>query len=754
MFSAGLILLCLRMGGELPEHRITADNAVIEQSCRIVIPPNTIIEDNDGDGVIHIRASNIVVEFAPGSELRGARPGTAPDQYRGCGIRVFDQQNVTIRGARISGFWTGIHATRADYLVLDGIDASDQRRARLLSTPAAEDAGDWLWPHKNDDQEWRKNYGAAICIEQSRAAAIRNCRVRDSQNGLILDRVAGTDVSSNEFSFLSGWGIAMWRSSGNKLMNNAVDFCVRGYSHGVYNRGQDSAGFLVFEQCSDNTFQYNSATHCGDGLFMFAGREALGEATAPTPNFDYKRRGCNDNMIANNDFSYAAAHGVEVTFSFSNVVMGNRIVGNAICGIWGGYSQETEINDNTIAENGEGAYGLERGGVNIEHGRRNGIFTNRFERNKCGVHLWWDADESILKLPWAVANGVESTANEIGENEFHSDDLALHFRGRGDVVLWKNLFVEVGAERKIEGDVSISPGPEVKAPPRVVPVGRLHLQRPIGQHSALAGRQNIIMTEWGPWDHQSPLVRRVGGEHASHVYELRKFSANLKLALSGENVELDPGPKQDEAGENAAPRTITVRARGDGAFPYVLTLDDGGVRREIRDTLVVARWSAIFLATPTDPRNDARQFAEVARQAAEIVPDDTKNADASPTSRAVVPIACVRSLPALRLKFGHGGPESIVPNWDGPKIGGDHFGMLATTRIPLSKGKWKITTMSDDGVRVTVDDKRIIDNWTWHVPTRDEATIDLEMDRTVEIAVEYFELDGFAVLEFDIARQN
>ena len=36
----------------------------------------------------------------------------------------------------------------------------------------------------------------------------------------------------------------MWRSSATSFHRNAFDFCVRGYSHGVYNRGQDSAGIL------------------------------------------------------------------------------------------------------------------------------------------------------------------------------------------------------------------------------------------------------------------------------------------------------------------------------------------------------------------------------------------------------------------------------------------------------------------------------------------------------------------------------
>lgn len=729
MLAIALVVLAWTAAADLPELRVMHDNTVVVESCRVVIPEGHVIEDADDNGVLHVQAAGITVEFAPGSVLRGARPGVMPDEYRGCGIRIADQPDVTIRGARLSGFWCGVHATRSDGLVLERIDTFDLRRARLKSTPAAEDASDWLWPHRNDEQEWRKQYGAAICIEQSRGVSVRECRARDGQNGLILDRVTAGDIRGNDFSFLSGWGIALWRSSGNKLLYNAVDFCIRGYSHGVYNRGQDSAGFLVFEQCSDNTFQHNSATHCGDGFFLFAGREALGEAPPPAADFDYRRRGCNDNVLADNDFSYAAAHGIEITFSFNNSVVRNRLVGNAICGIWGGYSQDTLIRDNLIADNGEGAYGLERGGVNIEHGRGNRIIANRFERNKCGVHLWWDADEKIAQTPWAVANGTASTENVIEENEFHGDELALQFRGASDVVLRRNRFIEVGQELKSDDGVTITRDTDGAASPRPAVSPPRSFASPIGGRAALAGRENIIMTEWGPWDHATPLLRRVGSDARAHRYEMRKFPPGTKAVLDGAGVVLD-APGDTRPADGSAARLLSVTAATAGVYPYILTVGDGATRREIRDTLVVADWEIEFIESPNDPREDDSFLAR---------PRD-----------GVRRVRATR--PELRLRFGNGGPQTVIPELKENWSRGDQFAVRARARIPLSRGKWTITTLSDDGVRVFVDERRIIDNWTWHVPTRDRADFELEEDRVVELRVEYFELNGYAVLELDIQR--
>ena len=63
---------------------------------------------------------------------------------------------------------------------------------------------------------------------------------------------------------------------------------------------------------------------------------------------------------------------------------------------------------------------------------------------------------------------------------------------------------------------------------------------------------------------------------------------------------------------------------------------------------------------------------------------------------------------------------------------------------------WEFTTLSDDGIRVIVDGKPVIENWAWHGPTRDAGTLELGEDKTIEIEVEHFEIDGYAVLELAI----
>jgi parallel beta-helix repeat protein len=298
--------------GKAPELVPDRDN--IEISASTTVKPGVYrIADGDGNGVIHVVGDNITVDFQ-GAELVGAADGQAADTYGGKGV-VITGKGVTVQNVKVRGFKVGIYAHDAPGLCIEDVDLSDNYRQRLKSTPQREATTDWLSPHHNDEQQWLTRYGAGLYIERSDKVMVRRVRARRGQNGIILDRVNDSRIYDNDCSFLSGWGLALWRSSRNIVSRNAFDFCVRGYSHGVYNRGQASAGILMFEQNNDNVIAENSATHCGDGIFGFGGSASLAGTG---------RTGNNGNLLIGNDFSYAAAHGIEMTFSFDNRLIDNR----------------------------------------------------------------------------------------------------------------------------------------------------------------------------------------------------------------------------------------------------------------------------------------------------------------------------------------------------------------------------------------------------------------------------------------------
>jgi parallel beta-helix repeat protein len=710
------VCLGLWVADDPPVVTLRSDDTVITQSCRIEIPPNLMLLDSNRDGVVHVAAADIVIEFERGAQLRGAERDAPPDTYEGFGIRVVGQRNVTVRGGRISGFRAGLWATDCPGLTLENIDASDGRRAHLDSDAEIEAEGDWLSPHHNDDHEWLRNYGSSIYVERSDRIVVRNCRVWHSQNALCLDRVNEARVYDNDFSFNSGWGIALWRSCRNVITRNALDFCIRGYSHGVYNRGQDAAGLLMFEQDSDNVIAENSVTHGGDGLFGWAGEEAM-RRTATHFGFwilDFglsraMRCGADRNLLIRNDFSYAAAHGIELTFSFDNQFLANRIVGNAICGIWAGYSQGTLIRGNEIADNGAAGYGLERGGVNIDSSRQNRIIGNKFSRNACGVHLWWQAKPNPGFADWIAASLPDWEGNVLAGNEFRGDELAFHFRGPGKVVLGTNAVrdvrreMEAAPETRLVRDDRLA-GESVELPSFPV-FGQTH---PVGARPELAGREHIIMTEWGPWDHATPLVWPLESTGGRQTLSLRQFGNRPSCTVEG---------VADWKLAGAGPEyTLTLAADKSGVHPYRVAVESGEFQREVRGALLVAEWQASCFRFAGDPVEEPDRWAAAGGP-------DTRTIRVSRLDDPDV----LDELKALPQPAG-ASADSAKQSW----------GLSARTDVPLKRGVWQIVVVAAGGVRVSVAGEKVIDAWERPGPARRLTGRYEAGDGTVALVVEQF----------------
>jgi GH43 family beta-xylosidase len=90
--------------------------------------------------------------------------------------------------------------------------------------------------------------------------------------------------------------------------------------------------------------------------------------------------------------------------------------------------------------------------------------------------------------------------------------------------------------------------------------------------------------------------------------------------------------------------------------------------------------------------------------------------------------------PTVDHDWGDGAP--------GDKLGADRFsarwtGML----VPAESGAYTLTTETDDGVRLWIDGKLVIDDWHGHFVTTNDASVVLQAGVPVPIRLEYFELD-------------
>ena len=114
----------------------------------------------------------------------------------------------------------------------------------------------------------------------------------------------------------------------------------------------------------------------------------------------------------------------------------------------------------------------------------------------------------------------------------------------------------------------------------------------------------------------------------------------------------------------------------------------------------------------------------------------------------------VAAIPGLRAEYFANyldlALEQIEPDVDhdwgdaapGPGVGADAFSARWTgLLVPPASGMYTLTTETDDGVRLWIDDQLVIDDWHGHFVTQTHATIALQAGVPVPIRLEYFELD-------------
>lgn len=390
---------------------------------------------------ITIRGDGITVDFT-GVTLEGSPPGVEPDQRNGVAVRI-DGDGVTVRGLHVKGYKVGVIASGASGLRFIDCRIEDMYRPRLRSGLEREGLGDWMSYHENDSGEWLR-FGAAVYLDDCDGAEVRGLVTRNGQCGLMMTRCDGAMIWNNDLSFMSAVGLGMYRGVNNRVMHNKIDWCVRGYSHGVYNRGQDSTGILLYEQSSRNVFAYNSVTHGGDGLFLWAGQDTM----------DTGEGGCNDNLFYGNDFSHAPTNGIETTFSRNDFV--NNKVHECWHAVWGGYSFDSRFLNNDFAYNGET--------IAIEHGRNITIRDNSFRYDHVALALWTNVAD--LNGGFSRFRTTRSRGHTIVGNTFSGiNGAVLNLRQSDDVTVSHNVSTggarvfDFASERvSVRRDLAYAPG--------------------------------------------------------------------------------------------------------------------------------------------------------------------------------------------------------------------------------------------------------------------------------------------------------
>ena len=711
-FSAILVLTSAAAAQDF-EVVVLEPGMTIDRSVRVRPGVYRLAAPADSGAAITIRGDSIVVDFRA-AVLLGAPDDAPPDSFAGVGIRVEGGAGVTVRGAVARGYKVGLLARGTRGLRLESNDFSYNWRQRLASGIERESLVDWQSYHQNDADEWLR-YGAGIYLSGIEGGEIVGNTVVQGQNGLMITRSSGLRIWNNTFSWLSGIGIGLYRSSENTIMHNAVDFAIRGYSHGFYNRGQDSAAILLYEQSQRNLVAYNSATHSGDGLFVWAGQSTM----------DTGEGGVNDNLFFGNDFSYASNNAIEATFS-RNVFAANRAE-ESDYGLWGGYSWGSRIVGNEFAGN--------RTAIAIEHGQDNEIAHNSFRGDTTAVRLWWN---EIEPSDWGYPKHRDTASRDyrIRDNAFSGHRVAFRIDDTRAVEIEGNAVRDVDTLSVLSGDtdpLAIATdgtprvGPDAVADLAPAPIaGGID---PMIPADGRRGRRWIVVDEWGPYDYRSPKLWPSAAPDAAPL-ELRVLGPpgtwSLVEARGGARVEPRSG---------AVPGTLAVTPPAGPAADWSIAL-------EYRGADVVTPFGDSIPAGEPIRFGWVRFFAPVDWRIRVHAWNDATDPRARPAAfRELLD----RGTPLLEREA-----DRIEWLWYRPRIEGvplERWALRAEGTVELPPGEYRLSTISDDGVRVWVDGRLAIDAWEPHESRIDEARIP---GGRHELALEYYQVDGWVEITVGI----
>jgi hypothetical protein len=472
-------------------------------------------------------------------------------------------------------------------------------------------------------------------------------------------------------------------------------------------------------------------THSGDGVFLWAGQSTM----------DTGSGGANDNLFFGNDFSFAAANGIEVTFS-RNRIIGNRLDGSNY-GIWGGYSFQSEIRANRFVRNTTG--------IAIEHGQDNRILENEFWDHQTAIRLWWNR---LTPSDWGYPKHRDTRSRDyrIERNTFIADRVGLRVDSTARLRSLGNRFLRVdsilvgsndttGWERK--ADVVVPAGkqgqpepwrPDVRDPaaPRMLPGGQDPFLR---SGSDREGRETIVIDEWGPYDWRAPRLwpaRAGDSAYAGGPLSLRILGpAGTWRLVGGRGIE----GLSDSSG--AVGDTIVVTPMAGRTTDWEVDLEyQGGevVAPNGRVTRAGApyRFALRTFRAPLDWH--VRVFAW----------DSLSDPRTSPeVFRAVLNGA---PLTTRRDPF-------LDYQWFRPRLPGfpaERYAVTAAGEVDLPEGDYELVAISDDGIRVWVDDALVIDNWSLHESVVDRVPIAAGRRR---VRVEYFQVGGWAELRVEVRRR-
>lgn len=251
------------------------------------------------------------------------------------------------------------------------------------------------------------------------------------------------------------------------------------------------------------------------------------------------------------------------------------------------------------------------------------------------------------------------------------------------------------------------------------------------------GRHTILIDEWGPYDWRSP--RLWPHDPADSAYR----GGPVSMAVLGPRGQwrlhrIAGASIRPERGGVGDTVVITPRGGPGALVDWLVELEYVGARVESPDGHVTPagrpfRFAAQRVAVPTRWR--VRAF--------------TWDSTADPRRDSIAFAARLEGQPLLERT-----DQALDYLWSRPRLPGfpqDRFAVVAESEVDLPGETFELLAISDDAIRIWVDDRLVIDRWAPHESAVDTASLPAGRHR---IRVHYYQVDGWVELRVEVGRPS
>jgi len=526
--------------------------AILKKSVRVK-KALYYFEGKKGQHAITIIGSNLIIDFA-GAVITGAKRLNRPDSFAGVALIIKGGKNITVKNLTAKGYSIALVVKNVEGLKLENCNFSYNYRSNLKALAAADSVAP-AGIIGLSDNEW-KQPGIAMLLVDCNKPEIKFCTVKSGGHALMMLNCRNGLIYNNEFSFNSGIAIGGSGCMNNRILYNKLNFNLSSYSENPFALNLDCGGVVLNNWSRNNIIYKNLITHCQRGVLIMA--DGVGQDSA-----------CyflDRNRVWNNDLSYAEGDGVRA-FLASVHFADNRLY-DCESGFSGSDAHNSIITGNRFRKN--------KKAIEIEHGQYNQLTNNLFLE-----------DSEAIVLSGKSRGGQTDTCEhpsgfmnyELAFNSFNRNPVVYNFTNTDSLRIYGNIYGS--CDTIFKNDISSL---YVDTSARFLEdtaVGYPWVAQPIDPFKGSgkqAGRRFNVLTEWGPYNFEYPMLAlessgtniqlvTLGPKGSWKIIDGGKFKIKpMKTDSSGSVFAIDRGSSPNEA---LSPGKITMEFTG-AAFtdPY------------------------------------------------------------------------------------------------------------------------------------------------------------------------------------------